>query len=44
MTALIFLYICALVFILGGELNAAISRQRRLRDRMKKRAAAMPAT
>ena len=29
MTALIFLYICALVFILGGELNAAISRQRR---------------
>ncbi len=43
MTALIFLYICALVFILGGELNAAISRQRRLRDRMKKRAAAVPA-
>ncbi|MTI04535.1 YihY/virulence factor BrkB family protein [Roseibium denhamense] len=29
MTALIFLYICALVFILGGELNAAIARQRR---------------
>ena len=28
MTALIFLYICAFVFILGGELNAAISRQR----------------
>lgn len=28
MTALIFLYICALVFILGGELNAAILRQR----------------
>ncbi len=28
MTAMIFLYICALVFILGGELNAAISRQR----------------
>ena len=28
MTALIFLYICALVFILGGELNAAISRHR----------------
>lgn len=28
MTALIFLYICALVFILGGEINAAISRQR----------------
>ncbi|TYC53463.1 YihY/virulence factor BrkB family protein [Rhodobacterales bacterium] len=33
MTALIFLYICALVFILGGELNAAISRQRRLWER-----------
>lgn len=31
MTALIFLYICALVFILGGELNAAIARQRRVR-------------
>ncbi|POF30435.1 YihY/virulence factor BrkB family protein [Roseibium marinum] len=30
MTAMIFLYICALVFILGGELNAAISRQRQL--------------
>ncbi|TYC69925.1 YihY/virulence factor BrkB family protein [Stappia sp. BW2] len=29
MTALIFLYICSLVFILGGELNAAIARQRR---------------
>ncbi|MEP4768626.1 MAG: YihY/virulence factor BrkB family protein [Roseibium sp.] len=28
MTALIFLYICAFLFILGGELNAAISRQR----------------
>lgn len=37
MTALIFLYICALVFILGGELNAAISRQRRLRQRRKER-------
>lgn len=39
MTAIIFLYICALVFILGGELNAAISRQRRYRDRQKQRAA-----
>mgnify|MGYP000548431883 CR=1 FL=1 len=36
MTALIFLYICALVFILGGELNAAISRQRRLGLRKQK--------
>ncbi len=36
MTALIFLYICALVFILGGELNAAISRQRRIAARRKK--------
>lgn len=35
MTALIFLYICALVFILGGELNAAISRQRRFWQRKK---------
>ena len=33
--ALIFLYICALVFILGGELNAAISRQRRYWQRQK---------
>ena len=39
MTALIFLYICSLVFILGGELNAAISRQRRYRKRVKERAA-----
>lgn len=39
MTALIFLYICSLVFILGGELNAAISRQRRFRMRVKERAA-----
>lgn len=38
MTALIFLYICALVFILGGELNAAISRQRKLKVRLKERA------
>lgn len=37
MTALIFLYICALVFILGGELNAAISRQRRYWQRQKDR-------
>lgn len=37
MTALIFLYICALVFILGGELNAAISRQRRYWQRIKER-------
>lgn len=28
MTAIIFLYICSLAFILGGELNAAIIRQR----------------
>ena len=28
MTALVFLYICSMVFILGGELNAAIIRQR----------------
>ena len=28
MTAIVFLYICALVFILGGELNAAIIRAR----------------
>ena len=35
MTAMIFLYICALVFILGGELNAAISRQRRYWARKK---------
>ncbi|MBO9427164.1 MULTISPECIES: YihY/virulence factor BrkB family protein [Stappiaceae] len=33
MTALIFLYICSLAFILGGELNAAIARQRAFRDR-----------
>ncbi|WP_346913278.1 YihY/virulence factor BrkB family protein [uncultured Roseibium sp.] len=28
MTALVFLYICSMVFILGGELNAAILRQK----------------
>lgn len=28
MTALVFLYICSMVFILGGELNAAIIRQK----------------
>lgn len=28
MTALVFLYICSMVFILGGELNAAIVRQK----------------
>ncbi len=28
MTAIIFLYICSLAFILGGELNAALIRQR----------------
>ncbi|WP_428648923.1 YihY/virulence factor BrkB family protein [Roseibium sp.] len=39
MTALIFLYICALVFILGGELNAAISRQRLYQQRQKQRLA-----
>ncbi|MCX2725193.1 YihY/virulence factor BrkB family protein [Roseibium salinum] len=39
MTAMIFLYICALVFILGGELNAAISRQRKFRRRQKKQLA-----
>lgn len=45
MTAIIFLYICALVFILGGELNAAISRQRRYWERQKQRAElASPAT
>ena len=44
MTALIFLYICSLVFILGGELNAAISRQRRFRKRVKERAAAAVAS
>jgi membrane protein len=38
MTAIIFLYICALVFILGGELNAAISRQRKYWERQKQRA------
>ncbi|MCK7612509.1 YihY/virulence factor BrkB family protein [Roseibium sediminicola] len=37
MTALIFLYICALVFILGGELNAAILRQRRYWQRQRDR-------
>jgi membrane protein len=37
MTAIIFLYICALVFILGGELNAAISRQRKYWERQKQR-------
>ncbi|MBN9673960.1 YihY/virulence factor BrkB family protein [Roseibium aggregatum] len=31
MTTLIFLYICALLFILGGEVNASISRQRQIR-------------
>lgn len=36
MTALIFLYICSLVFILGGELNAAISRQRKIRPRLER--------
>lgn len=30
MTALVFLYICSLFFILGGELNAALIRQRTL--------------
>ncbi len=40
MTALIFLYICALVFILGGELNAAISRQRLYRKRRERQPAA----
>lgn len=40
MTALIFLYICAMVFILGGELNASISRQRRIADRRKTRSKA----
>jgi len=44
MTALIFLYICALVFILGGELNAAILRQRRYWQRQKdRRPLAVPA-
>lgn len=33
MTAIIFLYICSLVFILGGELNAAILRQRAVAHR-----------
>ncbi|WP_417687835.1 YihY/virulence factor BrkB family protein [Roseibium sp.] len=33
MTALVFMYICSLAFILGGELNAAIIRQRTLRGR-----------
>jgi len=28
MTALIFLYFCACLFIYGGELNAAIARAR----------------
>jgi membrane protein len=28
MMALVFLYFTALIFILGGELNAAIARQR----------------
>lgn len=37
MTALIFLYICAFVFILGGELNAAIARQRTYWRRQKER-------
>ncbi|MEM9635447.1 MAG: YihY/virulence factor BrkB family protein [Pseudomonadota bacterium] len=43
MTALIFLYICALVFILGGELNAAISRQRRYWERQKSKRDPSPA-
>ncbi|WP_417670245.1 YihY/virulence factor BrkB family protein [Roseibium sp.] len=33
MTALVFLYICSLAFILGGELNAALIRQRTLSQR-----------
>lgn len=37
MTALIFLYICALFFILGAELNAAIARQRSYWERQKQR-------
>ncbi|MEP3275730.1 MAG: YihY/virulence factor BrkB family protein [Stappiaceae bacterium] len=32
MTALVFLYLIAVLFILGGEINAAILRQRRLRS------------
>jgi membrane protein len=31
MTALIFLYFCACLFIYGGELNAAIARARTTR-------------
>jgi len=37
MTALIFLYICSLAYILGGELNAAIARQRSYWTRQKDR-------
>jgi membrane protein len=33
MTALVFLYICSLAFLLGGELNAALIRQRVLSRR-----------
>ncbi len=33
MTTLVFLYICSAAFILGGELNAALIRQRQLRRR-----------
>ncbi|MEJ8475763.1 YihY/virulence factor BrkB family protein [Roseibium algae] len=33
MTALVFLYICSLVFIFGGELNASLIRQRNLTHR-----------
>ncbi|WP_417680668.1 YihY/virulence factor BrkB family protein [Roseibium sp.] len=37
MTALVFLYICSMMFILGGELNAAIIRQRTImRERASK--------
>ena len=40
MSALVFMYICSLVFIFGGELNAALIRQRVLRCRALSQSAA----
>ncbi|WP_068310538.1 YihY/virulence factor BrkB family protein [Polycladidibacter hongkongensis] len=38
MTALVFMYLCAAAFILGGELNAALLRLRRIETRRENRA------